>query len=52
MQTEFELDMHPYGRDKSYCCYHIDLKKLSDGAPADLIDRLWVRVIANQAQNW
>jgi hypothetical protein len=47
MQTEFELDMHPYGRDKSYRCYHIDLKKLIDVAPADLIDRLCVRVIAN-----
>ena len=46
-QTEFEMDMHPYARDKSYRCYHVDLNKLLQAAPADLKDRLRIRVMAS-----
>ncbi len=42
--TEFDLDVHAYGPDKSYRCFHVKLPKgiVSDGAGV-----LWLRLTAS-----
>jgi hypothetical protein len=40
---EFELDVHAYGSDPSYRCFHVNL---TDLRPSQL-QNLWVRIIAS-----
>lgn len=37
---DFDLDVHPYDRDKSYRCFHVDLEKLEEQRAG----KLWARL--------
>lgn len=44
---EIDMDVYPYSSDKSYRCYHVDLKQINNGQiTADLLNKLHVRIIA------
>jgi hypothetical protein len=44
---EFDFDVHAYGADKSYRCFHVNLTELRTLYSQQQLDNLWLRIIAS-----
>jgi hypothetical protein len=44
---EFDMDVHTYGADKSFRCFHINLSELFSVLSKEQLHELWLRIIAS-----
>jgi hypothetical protein len=44
---EFDFDVHAYGADKSFRCFHVNLARLTEVVAERQGEPLWVRIIAS-----